>query len=61
MQVGSIGPTSLSPSLTRVSAPEAVERGPDKDNNGNEAKKAAEAPAPSVPPSHRGNAVDISA
>lgn len=61
MQIGSIGPTSPSPSLARVSAPEAVERGPDKDNDGDKAKKTAEAPAPSTSPSSRGSTVDISA
>lgn len=59
MQLGSVGSLPGYVSTAQVSRPEAVERGPDRDNDGDEGTRSS-APSASPPAaSGRGGAIDI--
>lgn len=61
MQIGSMGST---PSMSAMAMSEPMERGPDRDNDGDEGGVQAASTAASVvskPPANRGQVVDLSA
>ena len=58
MQIGSVGTATVYQPLTQIRPNEAVERGPDRDNDGDEIAAAAQQ-AVAAPPPGRGKKVDM--
>jgi hypothetical protein len=58
MQIGSVGSLPSYASPSRTSQPEAIERGPDRDHDGDEGSRATAPASRSAPAAGRGASVD---
>jgi hypothetical protein len=59
MQIGSVGSAPSYQPPSQVKQPERAERGPDRDNDGDEGAKAAASSAVSLPPEGRGRNLNV--
>ncbi len=59
MQIGSVGSVPNRAPVSQIHQSERAERGPDRDNDGDEGKKVATSAAQSTAASGRGSSVNI--